>query len=84
VQKKIVGEDGEIAVGRGVAGETAIDAAIVRVADAIEARGSVTGSERSRMPWISVKIAVLAPMPSASVTIAVSVNPGDLRNCRSA
>jgi len=44
-----------------VARGTAIDAAIVRVADAIEARGSVTGSERSRMPWISVKIAVLAP-----------------------
>jgi hypothetical protein len=36
------------------------------------------------MPWISVKIAVLAPMPSAKVMTAVSVNPGDLRNWRSA
>jgi hypothetical protein len=39
VQIKVIREDGEIAVGCGAAGETAIHAAIVRVADAIEARG---------------------------------------------
>ena len=44
----------------------------------------MTGSERSRMPWTSVKMAVLAPMPSASVITAVSVKPGDLRNWRNA
>ena len=33
---------------------------------------------------ISVKIAVFAPMPSASVRTAVTANPGDLRNCRNA
>ncbi len=32
----------------------------------------------------SEKIAVLVPIPSASVNTAVSVNPGDFRNCRSA
>jgi hypothetical protein len=30
------------------------------------------------------KIAVFAPIPSASVNTAVNVNPGDLRNCRKA
>jgi hypothetical protein len=30
----------------------------------------------------SEKIAVLAPIPSASVSTAVSVNPGDFRSCR--
>jgi hypothetical protein len=29
-----------------------------------------------------LKIAVLAPMPSASVINAISVNPGDLRSMR--
>jgi hypothetical protein len=31
-----------------------------------------------------VKIAVFAPIPSASVNTAVKVNPGDFRNCRTA
>ena len=30
------------------------------------------------------KIAVLAPIPSARVNTAVSVNPGDFSNCRNA
>jgi hypothetical protein len=30
------------------------------------------------------KMAVVAPMPKASVSTAVRVNPGDLRNWRSA
>jgi hypothetical protein len=30
------------------------------------------------------KTAVVAPMPIASVSTAVTVNPGDLRKCRSA
>jgi hypothetical protein len=28
------------------------------------------------------KIAVVAPIPNASIRIAVAVNPGDLRSCR--
>ncbi len=46
--------------------------------------GSATGNERSRMPCTRVKMAVLAPMPSASVMTAVSVKPGALRNWRNA
>ena len=33
------------------------------------------------MDSTSEKIAVFAPIPSASVRTAVSVNPGDFRNC---
>jgi hypothetical protein len=46
--------------------------------------GRSTGSMRSSTWSKSVKTAVLAPMPSASVMIATNVNPGDLRNWRSA
>src|SRR5262245_37764259 len=35
-------------------------------------------------PRTSVKMAALAPMPSASVMTATDVNPGDLRSRRSA
>ena len=42
------------------------------------------GSGRSMMESTSEKIAVFAPIPSASVSTAVSVNPGDFRNCRNA
>src|SRR5438270_4827988 len=33
---------------------------------------------------MTLKMAVLAPMPSASVMIAIAVNPGDFRSCRRA
>jgi hypothetical protein len=42
------------------------------------------GSGRSMIESTSEKIAVFAPIPSASVNTAVSVNPGDFRNCRNA
>jgi hypothetical protein len=46
--------------------------------------GRSTGSMRSSTWSKSVKTAAFAPSPKASVTITVSVNPGDLRNWRSA
>jgi hypothetical protein len=46
--------------------------------------GRWTGSRRSISPSIRLKIAVLAPMPSASVTTAAAANPLFLRNVRSA
>jgi len=46
--------------------------------------GFSTGNMRSSTWSKSVKTAALAPMPRASVTITVSVNAGDFRNCRSA
>ena len=39
--------------------------------------GSTTGSDFSMTVWISEKIAVVAPIPSASVSIAVNVKTGD-------
>ncbi len=42
------------------------------------------GSGRSRTPSMTLKMAVLAPMPSASVTRMASVKPGLLRSMRSA
>ena len=46
--------------------------------------GFVTGSDFSITWCTSVKIAVVAPMPRASVMTAVAVNPGAFRSCRSA
>ena len=43
-----------------------------------------TGNERRKMPWMSVRTAVLVPISSPSVITAVRVNPGDLCNCRKA
>ena len=46
--------------------------------------GSVTGSDR-RSTWLkSEKMAVLAPMPSASEAMAISTKPGLRRNVLSA
>ena len=42
------------------------------------------GSGRSSVASTSAKIALLAPMPSASVSVATSVNAGAVRNCRNA
>jgi len=36
-----------------------------------------------RLRFLSVKTAVIAPIPSASVITAVAVNPGAFRSCRS-
>jgi hypothetical protein len=46
--------------------------------------GSAPGIELSITCCTSVKMAVVAPMPSASVSTAVRVKPGDLRNRRNA
>jgi hypothetical protein len=46
--------------------------------------GRITGRDRSIASSMSVKIAAFAPMPMASVRIAVAGNTGDLRSCRSA
>src|SRR5258708_27875829 len=42
------------------------------------------GSGRRRTALTMLKIAVFAPIPRASVTIATAAKPGFLRNCRSA
>ena len=44
--------------------------------------GARTGSDRSIAASISVKIAVFAPMPSASDSTAMAVNPGLRRSMR--
>ncbi len=44
--------------------------------------GSAYGSGRSITAFTTLKIAVLAPMPSASVMRAVIANPGLLRRVR--
>jgi hypothetical protein len=46
--------------------------------------GFVTGSDFNITWCTSVKIAVVAPIPNASVITAVIVNPGAFRSCRSA
>ena len=46
--------------------------------------GSRTGSHRSINASIRLKIAVLAPIPSASVSTITSVKPGVFTNRRSA
>ena len=42
------------------------------------------GSGRSRTALTTLKIAVLAPIPTAIVTMAVNRKPGDLRSDRAA
>jgi hypothetical protein len=42
------------------------------------------GSGRSRTAFTTLKIALLAPMPTASVATATSVKPGAWRSRRSA
>ena len=44
--------------------------------------GSLTGSDRSSTAFITLNTAVFAPMPSASVKIAVIANPGLWRSER--
>ena len=46
--------------------------------------GSGYGSGRSKTAFTTEKMAVLAPMPSASVSTATVVKPGFLRSMRSA
>ena len=43
---------------------------------------SLYGSGWSNSAWTTLKMAVLAPMPSASVSIATAVKPGARRNIR--
>ena len=45
---------------------------------------SGNGSGRSRIPSTRVKMAVVAPMPSAKVTIAAIAKAGLRRSCRRA
>ena len=46
--------------------------------------GWSNGNGRSSTSYTSVKIAVVAPIPTASVRTAVAINPGALASCRSA
>jgi hypothetical protein len=46
--------------------------------------GSGYGSGFSKTAFTTVKMAVLAPMPSASVRTATAVKPGFLRSVRNA
>src|SRR5215475_5729639 len=46
--------------------------------------GSEKGRPRRKRSCIKLKIAVFMPMPTASVSTARKVNPGDLRSCRRA
>src|SRR6476661_9070099 len=46
--------------------------------------GSLNGSGRRKRSSIRLKIEVFKPIPSARVTTAMTVNPGDLRSCRNA
>src|SRR4051812_16118144 len=46
--------------------------------------GSENGRSRSRTAFTTLKIAVFAPIPSASAQIATSVKPGDFRSVRNA
>jgi hypothetical protein len=43
--------------------------------------GSFTGSERSITAWMSVKMAVVPPIPSASVNTAVTVMTRAAQSC---
>src|SRR5207249_9281147 len=42
------------------------------------------GNGRNKTPFTTLKMAVFAPMPSASVSTATAVKPGFFRNCRKA
>jgi len=53
------------------------------VASCIKASGLGYGSGRSSTPFTTLKIAVLAPMPSARVSTATVVKPGLRRKVRS-
>jgi hypothetical protein len=44
--------------------------------------GSLTGSVRSMTALMTPKIALLPPMPRASVITVMAANPGPLRICR--
>jgi hypothetical protein len=46
--------------------------------------GSDTGNDRSITAWINVNMAVVPPIPNASVNTAVAVKTGESRNCRKA
>jgi len=54
------------------------------LADAVEAGGIDNRSDLSMTVLMSEKMAVVAPMPSASVTMAVRVKTGDRRIWRRA
>ena len=42
--------------------------------------GSLTGSTRSITAFVTVKIAVLAPMPSVRVNTMIALKPGRFNN----
>src|SRR5262245_24329157 len=46
--------------------------------------GSEKGRPRRKRSCIKLKIAMFIPIPTASVSTARKVNPGDLRSCRRA
>ena len=55
-----------------------------RLSSSTSCSGWATGRDRSISVLINVKIAVFAPMPSASEMTATAVNPGERRSVRAA
>jgi hypothetical protein len=55
----------------------------VEVANRNQLLGFVNGSGRSNTLFTMLKIAVLAPIPNASVSTAMTVKPGDFHKMRS-
>ena len=58
------------------------DTAHVLVSELDQSGGSATGRFFIKTAFSRVKIAAFAPIPSASMRMAVAVNPGVLRSCR--
>ena len=80
-----IGEDGVLLLQLAIEGigvelgvdDTAADSSGVSRAEQDELAGFFTGSERSMTASIRLKMAVLAPMPSASESSATMVTPGE-------
>jgi hypothetical protein len=62
----------------------ALGGAVVAVSVLYRRAESETGSERSMTASISMKIAVVPPIPKASVSTAAAVNTPDTHNCLAA
>jgi len=61
---------------------SAVDTAVVRVADAIQRLGIDYGQRLQRTAWTKVKIAVFAPIPNAIIKMMVRAKPGDFTSWR--
>jgi hypothetical protein len=56
----------------------------IRLPQRYQTIGFDIGSGSSNTPWTTLKIAVFAPIPSASVITATAVNPGRRSKARNA